>query len=198
MSFTNSKPLAAAAARRAASRARTGRGRRSASCACRRLRRCLRMVSRYATCGLPTLAPTLNSRCMRSTMISRCNSPMPARMVCPVSGSVETWSVGSSCTSFGDRHAQLFLIGLGLGLDRQLDHRRREVDRFQNDRDLLVADRVAGRDRLQAHRGADVARQNFRDLLALVGVHLAPGGRCAPCGPWPRCRPSRPRCSVPE
>src|SRR5271157_5228455 len=60
----------------------------------------LRMVSRYATCGLPTLAPTPNSRIMRSTMISKCNSPIPERMVCPVSGSVFTLKVGSSWASF--------------------------------------------------------------------------------------------------
>ncbi len=35
----------------------------------------------------------------------------------------------------GERHAQLFLVGLGLGLDRHRDHRRREVDRFEHDRD---------------------------------------------------------------
>ena len=37
---------------------------------------------------------------------------------------------------------------------------------------LFVADRVAGRDILQTDGGADVARQNFVDLFALVGVHL--------------------------
>ena len=37
---------------------------------------------------------------------------------------------------------------------------------------LLVADGVAGRNILQAHRGADVARQNLADIFALVGVHL--------------------------
>ncbi len=131
MSLSNSKP-SPGSARRAAWCARTGRCRRSASCACSRIRPWLRMVSRYATCGLPTLAPTLNSRCMRSTMISRCSSPMPARMVCPVSGSVVTRSVGSSCTSFCNRHAQLFLIGLGLGLDGELNHRLREIDRFSS------------------------------------------------------------------
>ena len=36
-----------------------------------------KIVSRYATCGRPTLACTLNSRIMRSTMISRCSSPIP-------------------------------------------------------------------------------------------------------------------------
>src|SRR6267142_2188985 len=59
----------------------------------------LRIVSRYATCGRPTFACTLYSRSMRSTIISRCNSPIPEISVCPVSGSVETRNVGSSCAS---------------------------------------------------------------------------------------------------
>src|ERR1700722_14060578 len=60
---------------------------------------CRRMVSRYASRGLPTLASTLYSRIMRSTMISRCSSPVPLMMVWPESGSVCTLKVGSSCAS---------------------------------------------------------------------------------------------------
>ncbi len=58
------------------------------------------IVSRYATWGLPTFAPTLNSRTMRSTMISRWSSPIPAMIVWFVSLSVWTRNVGSSCMSF--------------------------------------------------------------------------------------------------
>jgi hypothetical protein len=57
------------------------------------------MASRYATCGRPTFAATLNSRNMRSTMTSRCSSPIPAMRVWPESGSVFTWNVGSSSAS---------------------------------------------------------------------------------------------------
>ena len=71
-----------------------------------------------------------------------------------------------------ERHAHLFLVGLGLRLDRDRDDRLGKVHRFQNDRVVLVADRVAGRDVLQAHRRRDVARPDFLDLFALVGVHL--------------------------
>src|SRR6185295_6900316 len=60
----------------------------------------LRIVSRKATSGFPTLASTLNSRNMRSTMISRCSSPIPAMMVCAVSSSVFTRNEGSSCANF--------------------------------------------------------------------------------------------------
>ena len=57
-------------------------------------------VSLYATCGLPTLAATLNSRSKRSTMISKWSSPMPEMIVCPVSSSVNMRKVGSSSASF--------------------------------------------------------------------------------------------------
>ena len=36
---------------------------------------------------------------------------------------------------------------------------------------IFIADRVAGRNRLQTHRGADIARHDFLNVFALVGVH---------------------------
>jgi hypothetical protein len=72
----------------------------------------------------------------------------------------------------GDGHAQLFLIGLGLGLDGELDHRCREIDRLEDDRGFLIANRVAGRNRLQTHRSRDIAREDFLNFFALIGVHL--------------------------
>ena len=45
------------------------------------------------------LASTPNSRLSRSTMISRCSSPMPEMSVWPLSSSVRTLNVGSSCWS---------------------------------------------------------------------------------------------------
>ena len=54
------------------------------------------IVSRYAICGAPVLASTLNSRLRRSMMISRCNSPMPAMMSWLVSSFVKQRNVGSS------------------------------------------------------------------------------------------------------
>ncbi len=50
--------------------------------------------------SLPTFASTLNSRRMRSTMMSRCNSPMPLMTVWPVSAFCSTRNVGSSSASF--------------------------------------------------------------------------------------------------
>src|SRR5450759_2203259 len=70
-----------------------------------------------------------------------------------------------------NRHAHLFLIGLGLGLDRQLNHRHREIDGFEHDRVVVVADRIAGRHRPQTDGGADVACHDLLNLFALVGVH---------------------------
>ena len=48
-----------------------------------------------------------------------------------------------------DRNAQLLLVGLGLRLDRELNDGRREVDRLENHRRVVVADRVAGDGSLQ-------------------------------------------------
>mmetsp|Transcript_68954 Transcript_68954/g.202414 ORF Transcript_68954/g.202414 Transcript_68954/m.202414 type:complete len:207 (-) Transcript_68954:1358-1978(-) len=58
------------------------------------------IVSRYATWGAPTRASTLNSRLMRSTMISRCSSPMPSITVWFVSSSRLKRKDGSSAASF--------------------------------------------------------------------------------------------------
>ena len=37
---------------------------------------------------------------------------------------------------------------------------------------IRVTNRIAGGNVLQTNRGADIARENFADLFALVGVHL--------------------------
>ena len=65
----------------------------------------------------------------------------------------------------------LLLSGLGLGLDSYADNRLRELHRLENDRVLLVAERVAGRGVLQADRRRDVTGIDLRDILAVVGVH---------------------------
>src|SRR6478609_3244099 len=71
-----------------------------------------------------------------------------------------------------DRRAELLLVALRLGLDRDLDHRGRERHRLEHDLVLRVAERVAGLGVLQAHDGDDLAGADRRDLLTLVGVHL--------------------------
>ena len=70
----------------------------------------------------------------------------------------------------GDAH--LFLVGLGFRLDRLGDHRLREEHALENDHLVRVAQRVAGRDVLQADRRRDVTGVHFLDFLADVRMHL--------------------------
>ena len=97
-----------------------------------------------------------------------------------------------------NRHAHLFLIGLGLRLDRQLNHRRREVDRLEHNRVVFVADRIAGDDGLQSHRRRRYRPPGFPGSLRACWRACAAGGRRAPCGPWRRCRPTRRRPACPN
>lgn len=70
-----------------------------------------------------------------------------------------------------DGDTQLLLVTLGLGLDGDLNDRRREVHGLQDDRVLVVTQRLTGGGLLQAHDGDDVAGAHRRDLLTLVRVH---------------------------
>ena len=97
---------------------------------------------------------------------------MPAMIVCPVSSSVRTRNDGSSIAELLQRRAELLLVGLGLRLDGDVDDRLGELHPLQDDRVLLVAERVAGGGELQAHHRADVAGVALVNLLALVGAHL--------------------------
>ena len=105
-------------------------------------------------------------------MISRCSSPMPEMTTCPVSSSVRTRNVGSSSESRASALRELVLVGLRLGLDGQSDDGLGERDRLQQDRVRLVAQRVPGRDLLEADGGGDLAGADGLALLAAVGVHL--------------------------
>ena len=69
-------------------------------------------------------------------------------------------------------HAHLVLLGLGLGLDRDVDDRVGEFHGLQDDGGVLGAQRVARGRVLQAHDGHDVARGAAVDVDALVRVHL--------------------------
>ena len=72
---------------------------------------------------------------------------------------------------FGERDAELFLVGLRLRLDRDLDHRIGEFHLFQDHRLLGVAQRVAGAHFLEAGQRDDVAGIGFLDVLAVVRMH---------------------------
>ena len=71
----------------------------------------------------------------------------------------------------GERDAELFLVGLRLRLDRDLDHRIGEFHLFQDHRLLGVAQRVAGAHFLEAGQRDDVAGIGFLDVLAVVRMH---------------------------
>ena len=67
---------------------------------------------------------------------------------------------------------QLVLVGLGLGLDRDVDDRLGEGQRLEDDRVARVAEGIAGRGLLEADGGDDVAGEDGVLVLAVVGVHL--------------------------
>ncbi len=71
-----------------------------------------------------------------------------------------------------ERDAHLFLAYLSLRLDGDLDNRIREYHRFQDDRVVLVAERVAGGHVFKSNSRSDVARIDLFDLVALIRVHL--------------------------
>src|SRR3546814_397340 len=70
-----------------------------------------------------------------------------------------------------ERDAHLLLIGLGLGFDRHLDHRLRELHAFKDDGLARTAQRIAGGRFLQAHQRDDVTRIGFLDVFAVVRMH---------------------------
>jgi len=70
-----------------------------------------------------------------------------------------------------ERDAHLFLVGLGLGLDRQLDHRLGEFHPLQDDRLALGAQRIAGGGFLHAGQSDDVAGISRFDVFTAVGMH---------------------------
>ena len=93
-------------------------------------------------------------------------------MVCPLSGSVLTLNVGSSCASLPSATPifswSLLVFGSTAtamtGAGNSMDSRMIGM--------VLVANRVAGGDVLQSDASADVAGVDLGDVFALVGVHL--------------------------
>src|SRR5207237_4740726 len=69
------------------------------------------------------------------------------------------------------RHAELLLVGLRLGLDGDRDHRLGERDRLEQDRMRFVTERVARRRHLQPDGRCDVTGEHFVDVLAPDCMH---------------------------
>ena len=112
---------------------------------------------------------------------------MPAMIVWPVSGSVRTRKVGSSSASFCSATRQLVLVGLGLGLDGDVDDRVRELHRLEDDRLVLVAEGVAGPDVLEADRPPRCRRPALPRSPHACWRASAAGGRPARACPWCCC-----------
>ena len=66
---------------------------------------------------------------------------------------------------------EFLLVGLGLRLDRDLDHRIREGHRFQHHRIGIGAQGVPRRGSLQPGKRNDVSGERLLDLLPVVRVH---------------------------
>ncbi len=70
-----------------------------------------------------------------------------------------------------ERLGQLLLVGLGLGLDGDLDNRGREGHRFELNRMARIGQGVAGGCVLEADPGDDVTGEDRIDVLAMVRMH---------------------------
>ena len=109
---------------------------------------------------------------MRSTMMSRCSSPMPEMMVWPDSSSVSHAERRILLRQLAERRGHLFLVRHRTGLHRHRDHRLRKLHAFEHDGVVPVAECVARGCVLEADGGGDVAGPHLLDLVAAVGVHL--------------------------
>ena len=123
------------------------------------------MVSRYATCGLPTFGLDFVFAHHAVDDDFEMQLAHAADDGLPAVGIGVNFEGGIFLRQFRQRHAHFFLIGLGFRLDRHRNHRHRKHDRLERNRMLLFADGVAGADVLQSNGSADVARQNLAECL---------------------------------
>src|SRR5689334_4282540 len=67
--------------------------------------------------------------------------------------------------------AHLFLVGLGLRLNRNLDNRLREGNRLEDNRVGRIGQCVTGGGAFQTNRRGNLAGVDLLDLLTTVGMH---------------------------
>jgi len=79
------------------------------------------------------------------------------------------------------RDAKLVLVRFRLRLDGDRNNRRREIDIFEDDLFLFIAERVARVDALETNDGANIACAHFFDFFAFVGVHLQHAANAFAC-----------------
>ena len=69
------------------------------------------------------------------------------------------------------RRSHFFLVGFGLWFNRDIDHRLREVHRFQNNGVCRIAKRVSRRGIFESHNRSDFSASHFRHFFAMIGMH---------------------------
>ena len=75
-----------------------------------------------------------------------------------------------------ERSAHLFLVGLGVRLDRHRDNGLGKGRRLQTDVEVFVTQRIASDDVFNANDGTDVTRIGHVDFLALDRTHQDEAG----------------------
>ncbi len=148
------------AARRAATRGRTDRVRRFGERTCPSISTLVRIVSRYATRGLPTFASTLNSRRMPvdDDLEVQFTHPFDDRLT--RLASVCTRNDGSSCASLPSAMPMDFCVLHRLRLHGDRDDRFRKFDSLE--RDDVVRMRTACRRSSRASRPMTAAMSPAR------------------------------------
>src|SRR5690606_28100480 len=75
-----------------------------------------------------------------------------------------------------ERSTHLLLVRFGLRLDLERDHRLDELDRLEDDRIVLVAERVRGERFLEAHGCGNLSRKHLVYLLSIVRLKAHDSG----------------------
>lgn len=107
----------------------------------------------------------------RSTIISRCSSPMPLMMVCPVSMSLRAVNVGSSSASLDKAMPSLSRSFCVLGSTASPITGSRRYG-FQHNGMFVGTNGVSRTQIAEADTAADISGLQHLNGVLLVGVHL--------------------------